>query len=51
MTPRALSEACDTPFAPTEDGQQTHGVVFHAIDRGGRLAAKFHGLQFERSEW
>lgn len=32
---------------PTEDGQQSHGVVFHVIDRGGRLAAKFHGLQFE----
>lgn len=24
-----------------------HGVVTHVIDRGGRLAAKFHGLRFE----
>ena len=44
---RALSEAYDNTFMPTEDGQQTHGVVFHVIDRDGRLAAKFHALLFE----
>jgi protein SCO1/2 len=30
-----------------EDGQQMHGAVFHVIDRGGRLAGKFHGLDFD----
>ncbi|MBP1807632.1 SCO family protein [Rubellimicrobium aerolatum] len=44
---RALSEAYANTFTPTEDGQQMHGAVFHVIDRGGRLAAKFHGLEFE----
>lgn len=44
---RQISEAYDNTFTPMEDGQQMHGVVFHVIDRGGRLAAKFHGLRFE----
>lgn len=44
---RALSEDYNNTFTPMQDGQQMHGVVFHVIDRGGRLAAKFHGLQFE----
>lgn len=44
---RALSETYANTFTPTEDGQQMHGAVFHVIDRGGRLAAKFHGLEFE----
>jgi protein SCO1/2 len=44
---RVLSEAYNNTFTPTDDGQQMHGVVFHVIDRDGRLAAKFHGLQFE----
>jgi protein SCO1/2 len=44
---RQLSEAYNNTFTPTEDGQQMHGAVFHVIDQGGRLAAKFHGLQFE----
>lgn len=26
---------------------QMHGVVTHVIDRGGRLAAKFHGMKFQ----
>jgi protein SCO1/2 len=30
----------------TADGTQMHGVVTHVIDRGGRLAANFHGLRF-----
>lgn len=46
-TTRQLSEAYDNTFTPVADGQQMHGVVFHIIDRGGRLAAKFHGLRFE----
>jgi protein SCO1/2 len=29
-----------------DDGYQTHGVVTHVIDRGGRWAANFHGLDF-----
>lgn len=44
---RELSEAYNNTFTPTDDGQQMHGTVFHVIDRGGRLAAKFHGLRFE----
>jgi protein SCO1/2 len=24
-----------------------HGAVTHVIDRGGRFAAKFHGLRFD----
>ncbi len=44
---RELSEAYNNTFTLTDDGQQMHGAVFHVIDRGGRLAAKFHGLRFE----
>ncbi len=44
---RQLSEAYSVRFEPLEGGQQMHGVVTHIIDRGGRFAAKFHGLQFE----
>jgi protein SCO1/2 len=44
---RALSEAYLNTFTPMEDGQQMHGAVFHVIDRGGRLAGKFHGLDFD----
>lgn len=44
---RQLSTAYKNTFTPMEDGQQMHGAVFHVIDQGGRLAAKFHGLQFE----
>ena len=44
---RQLSGAYGNTYTPMGDGQQMHGVVFHVIDRGGRLAAKFHGLRFE----
>lgn len=44
---RRLSETFNVKFQPLDDGQQMHGVVTHVIDRGGRLAAKFHGLRFE----
>lgn len=44
---RRLAEEYDLRFEPLEDGQQMHGVVTHIIDRGGRFAAKFHGLRFE----
>ena len=44
---REISAAYDNTFTPVGDGQQMHGAVFHVIDRGGRLAAKFHGLRFE----
>lgn len=43
---RTLSEAYKVKFEPTDGGQQMHGVVTHVIDRGGRFAAKFHGLRF-----
>jgi protein SCO1 len=46
-TTRLLSESYNNTFTPMEDGQQMHGAVFHVIDRGGRLAGKFHGLRFE----
>jgi protein SCO1/2 len=44
---RKLSETYNVKFEPLDDGQQMHGVVTHVIDRGGRFAAKFHGLRFE----
>lgn len=44
---RGLAADYGLRFDPLDDGQQMHGVVTHVIDRGGRLAAKFHGLQFE----
>ncbi len=44
---RALSEIYNVRFEPLDDGQQMHGVVTHVIDRGGRFAAKFHGLRFK----
>lgn len=46
-TTRQLAEKYKVRFAPLDDGQQLHGVVTHVIDRGGRFAAKFHGLRFE----
>lgn len=44
---RRLAEDYNTRFDPLDDGQQMHGVVTHVIDRGGRFAAKFHGLRFD----
>ena len=44
---RKLAEAYNLRFEPLEDGQQMHGIVTHIIDRGGRFAAKFHGLRFD----
>ena len=44
---RKLAERYNVRFDPVADGQQMHGVVTHVIDRGGRIAAKFHGLHFE----
>ncbi len=46
-TTRKLSEAYNVRFEPLKDGQQMHGAVTHVIDRGGRFAAKFHGLRFD----
>jgi len=44
---RKLAEAYDMRFDPLAGGQQMHGVATHVIDRGGRFAAKFHGLRFD----
>lgn len=44
---RKLAEEYDQRFDPLDNGQQMHGVVTHVIDRGGRFAAKFHGLRFD----
>ena len=45
-TTRALAEAFGHKFLKGEDDYQTHGVVTHVIDRRGRWAANFHGLEF-----
>ncbi|ORE91778.1 oxidoreductase [Stappia sp. 22II-S9-Z10] len=44
---RELAETYNVRFDPLDGGQQMHGVVTHVIDRGGRFAAKFHGLRFD----
>jgi protein SCO1/2 len=44
---RRLSEEYNVRFDPLDGGQQMHGVVTHVIGRGGRFAAKFHGLRFD----
>ncbi|MBY0331040.1 MAG: SCO family protein [Acetobacteraceae bacterium] len=44
---RRLAEAYGLRFVPTPDGMQMHAVVTHAIDREGRLRARFHGLGFD----
>lgn len=46
-TTRKLSEEYNVRFEPLDGGQQMHGVVTHVIDRGGRFAAKFHGMRFD----
>ena len=45
-TTRALAEAFGHKFQKSEDDYQTQGVVTHVIDRRGRWAANFHGLEF-----
>ena len=45
-TTRDLSSAYNVKFEPMKDGQQMHGAVTHIIDRNGRFAGKFHGLEF-----
>lgn len=47
-TTRELSNAFNVKFEPIEGGQQMHGAVTHIIDKDGRFAAKFHGLEFGR---
>lgn len=44
---RTLAEEYGLTFSSTDDGLQMHGVVTHIIDREGRFAARFHGLQFK----
>ena len=44
---RTLAEAFGHRFTISEGGFQTHGVVTHVIDRTGRWAANFYGLQFQ----
>ncbi len=44
---RKLAEEFGVKFQPIEAGQQMHSVVTFIIDRGGRFAAKFHGLKFK----
>ena len=44
---RSLVQQYGHKFKVMDDGMQVHGVVTHVIDRGGRWAANFHGLNFE----
>ena len=44
---RKLAAEYGVKFQPEEAGQQMHSVVTFIIDRGGRFAAKFHGLKFK----
>lgn len=44
---RKIAAQYGVKFLPMKDGQQMHGVVTHIIDRGGRFAAKFHGLKVD----
>lgn len=46
-TTRKLAEAFGHKFSKTDDGLQMHGIVTHAIDKGGRWKANFHGLNFD----
>jgi protein SCO1/2 len=43
---RAWAGAYNTGIESIDDGQQMHGLVTHIIDKGGRYAARFHGLKF-----
>lgn len=45
---RKLAKEFGVMFTPSDDGEvQTHAAVTYILDREGRLAAKFHGLEFE----
>jgi hypothetical protein len=44
-TTRKLSEEYTVRFEPLDGGQQMHSIVI--IDRGGRIAAKFHGMRLD----
>ena len=46
-TTRKLAKAYGLEFTPDGDGIEIHGIVTHVIDQGGRLRARFHGLDFE----
>ena len=44
---RQLAKLYGVEFTMSADSDmQMHGAVTHVIDRGGRFAAKFHGLRF-----
>jgi protein SCO1/2 len=43
---RQLVEAYGHKFTRMENGQLTHGVVTHVIDKEGRWRGNFHGLEF-----
>lgn len=44
---RALAGSFSHKFVKGDDGLQVHNVVTHVIDKYGRWAANFHGLEFE----
>ena len=47
-TTRDLANAYNVKFELVKWGQQMHAAVTHIIDKNGRFAAKFHGLEFDR---
>jgi protein SCO1/2 len=46
VTTRTLVEAYNIRSKPVVNDQEIDSVVTHVIDKGGRFAAKFHGLKF-----
>jgi protein SCO1 len=44
---RKLARAYGLEFTPEGDGFMIDGIVTHVIDQGGRMLARFHGLDFE----
>ena len=46
-TTRELARAFGHDFRKESSSHQAHGVVTHILDRGGRWAANFYGLNFD----
>ena len=44
---RQLAERFGHKFTPADNGEFTHGIVTHVIDRDGVLRANFHVLKFD----
>ncbi|MCH8113772.1 MAG: SCO family protein [Proteobacteria bacterium] len=44
---REIADEYGLKFTPTDDGNFTHAVVTHVIDKEGMLRARYHGLNFD----